>query len=339
MILFGLIIATLVILGLRNPEAGIFGKDNVTVLKPFLAIGIVLHHLHAESIYLHEFERWGPLIVGIFFFISGYGLNYSYNRRPDYMKDFFTKKIVFKLILPVLLAFSLNFLLNENINDYSILSHLKNPSGPFFFSNDWFMYVLIYLYIGFLLATKLKKRTYSLAILLVWTFVLVLFTALKGYARNWWATPFAFCTGTLYYHYESYIRKLVTGKKGLLVSTIVYLIAFGCLIAGSAFFKSKITTVLAYSLLPLLVVNCMIRLDVSDFANNRIILYLSGISFEIYLIHGIIIGFLRGRLGLSGGLLIFSTFAATLVGAVLFKEISTLCRKYIPAILPHKNNI
>lgn len=52
MILFGLIIATLVILGLRNPEAGIFGKDIVTVLKPFLAIGIVLHHLHAESIYL-----------------------------------------------------------------------------------------------------------------------------------------------------------------------------------------------------------------------------------------------------------------------------------------------
>lgn len=41
MVLFGLIILVLVLLGLRSPEAQVFGKDIVTVLKPFLALGIV----------------------------------------------------------------------------------------------------------------------------------------------------------------------------------------------------------------------------------------------------------------------------------------------------------
>lgn len=66
MILYGLIILVLVSLGLRNPVARPFDKDIVTVLKPLLALGIVLHHLHSQSVFLHEFERWGPVIVGFF---------------------------------------------------------------------------------------------------------------------------------------------------------------------------------------------------------------------------------------------------------------------------------
>lgn len=153
MVLFGLIILFLFLIGVRNPKAKPFGKEIVTVLKPFLAIGIVLHHLHAQSVVLFEFERWGPLIVGIFFFISGYGLSYAYKWRPNHMDHFVANKIVAKLIIPTVLAFCVNFVMNEDIDNYSFITHLTNPNGPSFFPNDWFMYSLIYCYLIFLVAT------------------------------------------------------------------------------------------------------------------------------------------------------------------------------------------
>ena len=328
MILYGLIILVLVSLGLRNPVARPFDKDIVTVLKPLLALGIVLHHLHSQSVFLHEFERWGPVIVGFFFFISGYGLYYSYNNNPSYMKNFVIKNILQKLVTPIILAYFLNLLLNERcINTYSFSEHLTNPSGPSFFPNDWFLYALIFCYIVFMMVTKMKHIQLVFLACIILAFVIV--TAVSGFARNWWATPLSFLVGAFYYHHESNIRNLVNGKEGLLLSTVFYFLVFGALMAGSYFYHSKVTTVLAYSLLPLLLVNCLIRVNVSSLAKNRCILFLSRISFEIYLVHGIIINFLRQRLDLSGFILVITTLPITLVGAFLFHELIHLCQKPI----------
>lgn len=291
MILFITILFILFVGGLRTPDARPFGKDIVTVLKPFLAIGVMLFHLNGQSVWLHEFERWGPLVVGIFFFISGYGLTYSLDRNPQYLKNFFQRKIVVKLVLPCLLAWGFNMCLNETWAEYSVIRHLKNPSGPSLFPNDWFMYALIYCYISFMIAGLSKSNVIRLSILVVAPLLLVIFTSVMEYVRNWWATPLAFSVGVVYCHFETHIRTIVSDKRNFVLSNLLYLCIFGSLIVGSAFLKLKITTILAYSLLPLLLVNNVIRVDVTQFAQKRVILFLSGISFEIYLIHGIIIDF------------------------------------------------
>ena len=152
MILFALIIATLFLMCLKTPTAGVFHKEIVTVLKPFLAIGIVMHHLYlqGEVAYLHEFKRWGPLIVGIFFFISGYGLVYSLNRRQDYLKFFIKDKILGKLLLPWILAWGMYLALNPILWDGdSIIKRLSQDSGPSLFPNDWFVYALTYCYTAY----------------------------------------------------------------------------------------------------------------------------------------------------------------------------------------------
>lgn len=328
MVLFGLIILILCFMGLHKPEARSFDNNIVIVLKPFLAIGIVLHHLHGKSIFLHEFERWGPLIVSMFFFISAYGLLYSLDARPNYMRNFAVKKVLCKLVFPMLLAFTLNLLLNENLEDFSFMEHLLNPSGPYFFSNDWFLYVLIYCYLIFMVAARFNhKREIRIAILTCGCLAIVIFAAFKGFARNWWATPLAFPVGAIYYQYERYIRNIVDGKKGLIVSIFVYFFVFACLFVCSAIFKNQLTTVLAYSLIPLLFVDCIIRVDLSSLAKNKTILFLSKISFEIYLVHGIIIDFLSKRLYLSGYILIIASIVVSLIVAVLFHEVITICRK------------
>ena len=87
MIAFTIIIAILFLVGLKSQDYRPFDKDKVVVLKPFLALGIVLSHLSSYSIYLHDFQRWGSLIVGIFFFISGYGLSYSLHYKVGYIRN------------------------------------------------------------------------------------------------------------------------------------------------------------------------------------------------------------------------------------------------------------
>ena len=324
MILFVVILFFLFIFGLKTPAASTFNKDIVTVLKPFLAFGVVLFHLHNQAVFLHEFERWGPLIVGIFFFISGYGLTYSLKNNSNYLNDFFLKKLLIKLVLPCLLAWILHLSFNETWNGYSIIEHLANPLGPSLFPGDWFMYALIYCYISFIIAGMVKSSTARLFMLVIVPLLLVIFTSVMDYERNWWATPLAFSVGVMYCYFEPRIRKIVSGRKNLIYSNILYLCMFGGLIVGA---KYKITTILAYSLLPLLLINNIIRLNFTRLAKSQILLFLSGISFEIYLTHGIVIYFLKKTMSLSGISLVGVTIIITLIVASLFKQLSVNCQK------------
>lgn len=178
-----------------------------------------------------------------------------------------------------------------------------------------------------------KIKCCKIFILVILPLLLVIFTSVMDYERNWWATPFAFSVGVMYCHFEPRIRDIMSGRKNFIYSNMLYLCVFGGLIAGSALMKSKITTILAYSLLPLLLVNNIIRLDFTRLAKNKIILFLSGISFEIYLTHGIVISFLRNTMSLSGISLICATIIIALIIAWLFKQLSVNCQKKLCFLL------
>lgn len=339
MVLYGIIIAILFLSGLRRPTAGVFGKEIVTVLKPFLAFGIVFHHLHGEAIYLLDFERWGPIVVGIFFFISGYGLTYSLYRRHDYMKNFFRDKILIKLMLPSSLALFISLAIPQQWDEFSIPERLACPQGPWMFANDWFIYALIYCYLAFMVAGKAKSSQLRLSILVIAPLLLVLFTSHMNYARNWWATPMAFSVGALYSHYEPRIRQFGVGKKKYLVSVACLLFIFGGLLGLYKVYGNRVSTVLAYSLLPLLLVCIITRLDVNRLAQNKLILFFGGISFEIYLIHGIVIGYFKTAHNLEGTILIVTSLVVTIITAYIFKQITTICQNGITNLLPRAYTI
>lgn len=154
MIAFTIIIAILFLVGLKSQDYRPFDKDKVVVLKPFLALGIVLSHLSSYSIYLHDFQRWGSLIVGIFFFISGYGLSYSLHYKVGYIRNFFLHRIAKALLLPYMGALLFYFVLNGNWSDYSFFDHISRVSGPSLIPNDWFVFALVYCYMFFWIGAK-----------------------------------------------------------------------------------------------------------------------------------------------------------------------------------------
>lgn len=302
----------------------LFNKDIVTVLKPFLAFAIILHHLcvYQDVSYLHEFERWGPLVVGMFFFISGYGL--SFNRLHNwggYLKGFITRNILKKLFLPTACAFILNMFLNYHSNVYDIEKHLFNPSGMTFFPNDWFIYALIFCYSIFYISNTFKatagRFTFQLALLCLF----VVFCAQNGWHRNWWATPLAFLMGQIYYTYEQKIIGLIAGIKMYIFCNVVLSAFFASLFVLGIVIGSHVSTAIVYSTLPVWVVICLTHIDLRTLAKNRIILFFGSISFEIYLLHGIIMDFLRDNTVFRQTVFLFATVALTVISAYVFRKI------------------
>ena len=85
----------------RDNEKDIFSIDSSQSLRGLSAIEITLGHIGiaTQSIFLFPNRKAGILFVGIFFFLSGYGLIYSLKNKENYISNFFRKRF-FKIFLP-----------------------------------------------------------------------------------------------------------------------------------------------------------------------------------------------------------------------------------------------
>ena len=82
-------------------------KSRCDILKAILPFAIVLAHLsfYTHNPIIQNFRYSGPYVVGLFFFISGYGLEYKYhNNGLDFsMFPHRVKKLLTPLIFPIVL--------------------------------------------------------------------------------------------------------------------------------------------------------------------------------------------------------------------------------------------
>lgn len=99
-------------LSTNEPCQFVFTKEWSFVLKGILAMLIVLHHISRRrelwcpedtSWYVYIFDQLitlSPVFVGMFFFISGYGVMTSFNRtQGEYIKTFLIKRFS-KVLIP-----------------------------------------------------------------------------------------------------------------------------------------------------------------------------------------------------------------------------------------------
>ena len=84
-----------------------FSLENTLPLRGVLALLIALHHVSQRIVstpILSEFSKWGEYIVALFFFIMGYGLTISYEKKGTSYLDGFFKRRIIKLILPYIIC-------------------------------------------------------------------------------------------------------------------------------------------------------------------------------------------------------------------------------------------
>lgn len=187
MTFFLAILVIVCIWGLKVAEKGQYytlplSVSNVTVLRGALAIEIILGHTYGkikgtEILYFNS--KIGVWVVGLFFFLSGYGLMTSLHKKQGYLDKFITHRIL-RIVRPVIIVFFLERIYNSGFsikNIESIFNFFKNMLTEFIFYifNDWFVCEIIVIYfIWYFLYKFLNEKRHFLFFFFVCSYLIFL---------------------------------------------------------------------------------------------------------------------------------------------------------------------
>ena len=256
------------------------------LLRGLLAIWILLGHC-SGSITVHTtvfsaLQKFNLGCVGIFFFLSGYGLENSLKRKKDYLHHFLLRKCGSLFIMAAVQFFvSMAF-------EFILRYHVPIGTPGEFFHRlfrdiNWFVWELMLLYFLFyLMARLIRKEGLRLILLFILSIAfLVLFWALKM-GGSWYYSTLAFPAGCALCMYREQGEKEVERHY---VPILLMTSVFAALSAVAAFFTDKagLLSVCGKNLfcvaLALLGVLILLKLR----PEGKILRYLARISPEIFL--------------------------------------------------------
>lgn len=290
---------------------------NSLKIRGLLSICIILHHLQtavAHTILLKVFSIAGILSVALFFFYSGYGLMINYCNREQYLKAFFSKRIL-KIAVPYGIAVLVIFMVNALTGRPYTLQKLYHS----FFDGDpmvwyaWYVHtILIFYFLFYVSARLLKKPIYVLIAVFAGT-IGYYFAVTSQASWGSWTTNscFAFGFGMLAAAKGDWFsRRLRPSKKIFFLMLGVSAVcgfAILCEFKNSGFSTKDILqfdmimdwimnqplSVFAMNILCICAVMLFLWVFRRVSLNNRVFLFLGKISFEIYLYHGLVMYLLR----------------------------------------------
>ena len=318
-------------------------------MQGFFALLIIAHHVYtfldARGIVagsLKCFENIGVLLIGFFFFCSGYGLIVSLHTKKDYLKGFVVKRLLIVLVpfficnyayLSVELLLGSRFRISELIAAFFGVLLLN--------SQMWFAVEIMCLYLVFYLLFSYVKEERRCIVIIVWIIAGMTMLSMmhcKSYElSNWYWGEWWYNTTLLFP-----IGMIIAEKKDLLKKLAMkyyWILLPGCVIGfiGFRFFCSRelglrgywtmqiMDKVRAYLLqVPgvILFVLFLVLILMKVRIGNALLSFLGKFSLEIILVNGV---FLRLFLGLEQkyGLICYLclTFVGTIFAAVLLYKL------------------
>lgn len=290
-------------------------------LKGFMALTIVLCHLFARTelsckIYFIDF---GATAVGCFFFISGYGLLTSYKQKGAQYLNGFAKKRFIKLIVPFIFVIFL-YQMSRGFGPINFIDDLHSGNVkilPF----SWYVFCAILFYFCFYFVFRFTNNEIR-GILLIWLFTLfliVLFNIIQ-YPSLWWISLSLFPIGITYKNMENKI----IGKSRIVPIFLITIITLAMLLFN--IFNIKHVGLLLTTIMPFVFILPLTIFDINFPWLKR----LGNISYEIYLVQGIIL------LGLHGNIIYISNDWLYMILSLILIYLLAIAVKYC---LGHINHI
>lgn len=281
-----LLFAVFFLLFLYKIEFGVsdefMSKDYTTYLRGICALAIMLRHIRITDFApLNVFDYLGNPIVGIFFFLSGYGMLTRIKQTgiDNYMNGFILKRCVplfVEYIFVWIFNFVCMFLVSGNFN------FLKKIITPY----SWFIIMIEVLYIVFYIGYKLFKDNLKRLIIFVTISELALIIALSvfGVGECWYLSLLCFSGGMIY-------SVVNLNKK----RTLPLIFGFGALavVATGAEYvlsdKPKIVVLWALIYNVSVLSLAIVALSVGRYVRfkNPVFELCGKMSLEIYLLHGV----------------------------------------------------
>lgn len=258
-------------------------KEYTTAIRGFCALTIMFLHIRKTDFVLFEvFNYLGNPIVGIFFFLSGYGMLTRIKQVgiDKYMNNFIAKRcapLLVEYVFVWILYFVCMFLVSGNLE--FLKESIITP-------HSWFIVMIEVLYIVFFIGYKFFKTNLSglIAFVSIFELVAIICLAFFGAGDYWYLSLLCFSGGMIY----SKIN--VSNNK-----TLKLLFGFGAFAVVSIvvehILKDKPNVVMLWALVynVSIVALAIVALSVGRYVRfkNPIFIMCGKMSLEIYLLHGI----------------------------------------------------
>ena len=260
-------------------------------LKGILAIGIILHHLSQEVTtgdVFTNFAYMGSYIVSIFFFLSGYGLYVQNSKSKTYLDNFFRKRLL-KILVPFISIWMIYLIYRIGVNKESInFDYFIKlfTVGKTVIYNGWFIDVIILIYIFFYLSFKFVENK-RVAI------IIYIIIAIKLHYSFWWYNSIlTFILGLVWAKNKDKIDEVIDNNLFIiLVGATFFMFVFHNydIVLIKLGFTSSYMYALAANMDNLIFTLYFTLLVKNINFENKYLLALGGISFELYMIHGLVI--------------------------------------------------
>lgn len=265
---------------------------NTNALKVFGAFAVIFAHvgyfIFTDHSLLAPFSNYGGVAVNIFFFLSAYGLALSFSKWEGNIKGYYVKRVL-RIAPAIWISLALFFILDAFILSkfygagYILQSFfLIFPSANLYTDIDsplWYITPLLSYYLVFPLLFQIRKPYLSALLFLVFGLILYQMPFIGPlYALHYLAFPL----GILWAYHDKVITTFFQKKSkaikyllGILLLIIVYVT--GTSLSGVGTFYEQYASIV--TTLALIIFFIIIPVQ------GRIIAFLAGISFELYLLH------------------------------------------------------
>ncbi len=316
-----------------------FSKEYTSVLKGMCCIVVVF--IHVPDVYENPVQRvigcFAYVCVTNFFLISAYGMMKSNERGVVYLKTFWRNRLI-SLLIPCLFINCLTFFwtyINKEKLSYHLLVYLNEYVKVLL---EW----CVWFYVIEKLKTKFfpKNKTLEDSLLVggvVVSSLLYYFCVDAQYSAQagWCFERMGLGWGVLLYRfYDGFVSWME--KKRLCKIVFLFMLS---LLLGACYLKFKMVpfwgAYLLKIILALVIIVTLFIASSNRFFGGKIGLFMGRISYEVYLLHGVVLWEIISLLpeNVSSGLYISISLLLTILLAYLIsivdKPIVTLLRKKV----------
>ena len=306
--IFILLLISLFVYLIPRTDVDYLSNKSTKSLKGLLALFIIFHHI-SQKITTGEnfsnFEYMGRYIVALFFFLSGYGLYFQYSNNATYMENFLKKRLV-RIFIPFFIFIVIYVIyratLGEVVNVDFFLSFWKDHSNIIY--NGWFINSIIVLYVIFYVSLVRKDSKIAEYKLVFLTLVYIFWKAYQNHGDWEYVSIMAFLLGVFW------TKNRVSIDKLLEKNYFIFLVSFSILMYVFHYYEVimkiiGITNKYVYygivgNICTMVFVVYFLLLTNKLNFSNKYLGFLGNISFEIYMIHGLVMHYL-GKFFVSSG--------------------------------------
>ena len=310
MIFLVLIFLTIILYGTKygiNIDNSFFDKEQSNIIKGICCIIVFLVHVPKEhgNVIQDVIGSFGYICVTIFFLLSAYGLKYSISNKKDYLNHFFRNRILV-IYIPFVIANLLWQLINfkKGINILAIIG-IDNLS----FIGELIIFYLLF----YVIYKNINDEKADILIIFITIIISVITYILK---IGWFVECLGFAYGIILYNLEKRIN--VFFIKRHFSKLIIFFMT--SLVLGIIYIKLKNVIILNYFLkifLGISIISFLICLLKRVKLNNKILKFLGNISFEVYLLHEIIMRSLMELNIPSGCYIVFSLLLTIILSSIM----------------------